>query len=163
MDSKFLSYKKISIDELPHLFGIMKNSQYMRYSVDLNTYEKCLRYVRNFSSQWDTLGYGCWSITEKSTGSIIGWGGIVIDEDDPKWGPELVYYIAPEKSGCGYASELAEFSMNYAATVIGLNKVVAFAHPENIASNRILVKVGFKPVRYLKAMNRNYFEFSLDT
>ncbi|AJQ94851.1 acetyltransferase, including N-acetylase of ribosomal protein [Gynuella sunshinyii YC6258] len=53
--------------------------------------------------------------------------------------------------------------MNYAATVIGLNKVVAFAHPENIASNRILVKVGFKPVRYLKAMNRNYFEFSLGT
>lgn len=131
--------------------------------MDLNTYEKCLRYVRNFSSQWNTLGYGCWSITEKSTGSIIGWGGIVVDEDDPQWGPELVYYIAPEKSGLGYASELANFATSYASNVIGLSKIVAFAHPENIASNRILVKVGFKPVGYLKAMNRNYFEFSLGT
>ena len=156
-----MSYKKISIDELPHLVGIMKNSQYMRYSVDLNSDEKCSRYVQTFSSQWNNLGYGCWSITEKSSGHIIGWGGIVIDEDDPQWGPELVYYIAPEKSGCGYASELAKFAVNYAATYIGLKKVVAFAHPENIASNRVLIKVGFKLVRYLKTMNRNYFEFSL--
>lgn len=133
----------------------------MRYSLDLSTYEKCLSYVENFSTQWDTLGYGCWSLTEKSTGLIIGWGGIVIDEDDPEWGPELVYYISPDKSGCGYASELAKFATNYAATVIGLNKVVAFAHPENVASNRILVKVGFKLLRYVESMDRNYFEFCM--
>ncbi|MBJ7555535.1 GNAT family N-acetyltransferase [Marinomonas spartinae] len=163
MESQFLSYRQISVEALPHLIGIMNNSEHMRYSVNLDSYDKCALYIKRFAEQWKTLGYSCWTITEKKTGQVIGWGGIVIDEDDPHWGPELIYYIAPEKSGLGYASELANFATSYATNVIGLSKIVAFAHPENVASNKILERVGFKLVRYLDDMSRNLYEFNAGT
>ncbi|WP_428240135.1 GNAT family N-acetyltransferase [Gynuella sp.] len=73
-------------------------------------------------------------------------GRIVIDENDPGWGPELIDYISPTQVGKGYASEVAKFACHFAFNSAKLESICAFAHPENIASNRILKKVGFQKI-----------------
>ncbi|WP_428242709.1 GNAT family N-acetyltransferase [Gynuella sp.] len=163
MESKYLRYKVIAKEDTHCLSEIMMNSEHMRFSTQFSSISECESYIGPLANQWENLGFGCWTIVEKISNEVIGWGGIVLDESDPDWGPELIYYISPKKCGNGYASEVSEFSCNYAFSVANIPKVAAFAHPENYASNKVIRKTGFQFVRYLKAMNRNYYELAAST
>lgn len=156
MESKSLSFEKLSLEHLPQLSFVMQDALHMKYSVQLLTDDDCRQYIKKFASQWETYGFGCWAIFEKSTSQLVGWGGVVVDEE--QWGPELIYYISPDRCGLGYASECAEFSVRFAQQKLKLSKLVAFAHPENIASNRVLIRSGFAYLKYIKILNRNYYE-----
>ncbi len=47
--------------------------------------------------------------------------------------------------------------MAWADDALKLPEVRAFAHPENIASQRILTKTGFMAVRFIPKLNRLLF------
>lgn len=73
---------------------------------------------------------------------IIGWGGLYDDPFDPaSWGQ-------------GYATELATACTSLADNVLQLSEVRAFAHPENVASRRVLEKAGFEVMRFVPDMAR---------
>lgn len=93
----------------------------------------------------------------KKTGKVIGWGGLYDDPFDPGWGIELAYYFDPTSWGKGYATELCYAALNFADQNVGAEKVTAFAHPENAASNALLTKLGFKYLRFVDDMERNLY------
>ncbi|MEM7738605.1 MAG: GNAT family N-acetyltransferase [Deinococcota bacterium] len=157
-----LLYRRLSLTDLPNLLDIMLDAKHMAYSTHFKNKQQCETYLQMLASQWQTLGFGCWTILEKSSNATIGWGGIMIDENDPGWGPELIYYISPEYCGRGYASQLASTALQFAFDELDLPKVAAFAHPDNIASQKVLAKAGFEFCAYLEDMNRNYYEARSD-
>lgn len=55
---------------------------------------------------------------------------------------ELGYRLAREYWGQGFATECGRAWVEAAFTSFGLERVVAFAHPENAASIRVMTKVG---------------------
>jgi RimJ/RimL family protein N-acetyltransferase len=73
---------------------------------------------------------------------------------DPDWGVEVGYHFHPAAWGRGYATELAAACMSIADNVLQLPEVNAFARPENVASRRVLEKVGFELVRLVPEMER---------
>lgn len=136
----------------------MLDAKHMTYSTSFQDEQACKAYLQMLASQWHSLGFGCWVILEKNSNATIGWGGIMIDENDPGWGPELIYYISPDWCGRGYASQLASTALQFAFYELGLSKVAAFAHPNNVASQKVLAKAGFEFYEYLEDMTRNYYE-----
>jgi ribosomal-protein-alanine N-acetyltransferase len=76
------------------------------------------------------------------------------DPFDPGWGPELAFFFHPRAWGQGYGAELSLAALDVADTKIGLPLVSAFAHPNNVASQKLLQKVGFQPERHVESMNR---------
>ena len=59
-------------------------------------------------------------------------------------GAELVYWIAPEHWGQGYASEAARALLRLART-LGHRQIAAMQFQDNAASGRVLEKIGFRP------------------
>lgn len=57
---------------------------------------------------------------------------------------ELGYIVLPELWGQGFATEMGDAVANHAFTSLGLGELVAFTKPDNVASRRVMEKVGFR-------------------
>jgi [ribosomal protein S5]-alanine N-acetyltransferase len=94
-------------------------------------------------------GLGFWALEERGGGRLVGGIGLV----PLAWkGPELelAYHVVPSAWGRGFATEAAE-ALLAAAWKAGLDHVVAVAMPGNVASRRVMEKLGMNlegPTRY---------------
>ncbi len=96
------------------------------------------------------LGMAFWTVKLTETTEIIGQAGVVPIEgknpSPPDWPIELGYRFARAHWGHGYATEAARAVAAYATDPAGplnLTKIIAVAHPENTASDNVLIKTGF--------------------
>lgn len=87
-------------------------------------------------------GMTFWTLIERDTERVVGQGGLVpIEFNGPE--VELGYRLGKDFWGNGYATEIAEASAKYGFETLGLDKLVAVTHHENLASRRVLIKTGF--------------------
>ena len=56
--------------------------------------------------------------------------------------------------GQGYASELTRACTTFADHALGRRDIHAFAHPDNLGSQRVLEKAGFTVLRFVPEMDR---------
>lgn len=157
IETERLVLRPIKARDTRDLYAIASDREHMAFTTchaDLPTSE---RHFSMLQQQWSQNGYGAWTIIEKLTGQIIGWGGIILDEDEPGWGPELVYFLHPQASGKGYAQEMAWATLRFAFQECGLSELGAFAMRENERSQHLLTKLGFRRVEFVEALNRDYF------
>jgi [ribosomal protein S5]-alanine N-acetyltransferase len=130
----------------------------MRHTFHLATLRDCRRHIAGHDCQRRKKGFGPWTIVEKERGQVVGFGGLLDDPFDPGWGIEVVYHFSRAAWGKGYATELAKHSVHVAATRLRVPKVSAFAHPDNVGSQRVLAKAGFERLRFIDGMNRYLYE-----
>jgi len=91
----------------------------------------------------------------KENNKFIGWGGFgVIDCFYPD--KEIYYLIGKEYWGKGYATEAMSALIHYYFNTIGLDKLIALAKPENISSNKVIQKLGFKLERIVSGMPKEF-------
>jgi [ribosomal protein S5]-alanine N-acetyltransferase len=88
-----------------------------------------------------TYGYGRFACVLKQTGDVVGFCG-------PKFLPDtqdvdLGYRFLPKFWGRGLATESARAVIGYARDQLRLQRLVGWVHPDNIASARVLTKLGF--------------------
>jgi ribosomal-protein-alanine N-acetyltransferase len=81
-----------------------------------------------------------WPIFALSSGAFLGCCGL-----RPYCGEEyeVGFHLRPEFWGKGYASEAAAAVMGYGFSVLKAQALFAGHHPENLASSRVLGKLGF--------------------
>ena len=108
----------------------------------------CVEAIRDLVHRsMQTFSDGCvglFGIRLKGHEDLVGFCGFVrlkgMDE------LELAYELVPELWGSGLATEAARACVRYAFEVAGLRRVIAGADPPNVASLRVLEKLGMKPV-----------------
>jgi RimJ/RimL family protein N-acetyltransferase len=61
----------------------------------------------------------------------------------------------------GYATELVRLCLAPDWQNRQLSEVRAFAHPENTASRRVLLKSGFTEERFIPSMNRHLYRVTI--
>jgi len=88
-------------------------------------------------------GFGRWATVLRATGEVVGMTGLKVLED---WQGEvdLGYRFLPEVWGQGLATEASRAALQYGFEVIGLKRVIGLVMPENVASIRVLEKVGMQ-------------------
>jgi len=96
--------------------------------------------------QYIDNGIGRWAIISKDKNEFIGWSGLKLVTDitnNHKNYYDLGYRLIKKYWGKGIATETALASLKYAFNELNAAEVFAMADCENIASNKILKKVGF--------------------
>jgi ribosomal-protein-alanine N-acetyltransferase len=98
--------------------------------------------IQRASEHWDAQGFGIWAIREKATGSFVGHCGLLVDRTS---GTELIYALARQSWGHGFASEASSIVLDCAFSTLGLSEICALVFPKNTVSGRVLEKLGFEP------------------
>lgn len=94
--------------------------------------------------QWRYVSHrgGAMAVTDKATGTLYGWCGLLLQEVDGKQELEVGYSLLPEHWGKGIATEAAgaclaaAFENNLAGSVISIIQV------DNMPSRRVATKIG---------------------
>ncbi len=96
-------------------------------------------FIRNYHP-YKTEGLGRWAVLRKSDGAYLGWCGL---RYVPELGEvDLGYRFFKKYWGQGYATESSRACLDYGFQVLQLNKIVARAIKENIASICVMEKIG---------------------
>jgi len=97
---------------------------------------------------WTLRGFGMWAIEEWATGTFAGCAGLWYPEG---WDEvELGYWLTPEMTGKGYATEAAVAARKYAAQTLGHRRLASYIHPDNAASVAVAERLGAAPDGMLK-------------
>lgn len=115
----------------------------VRYVADGKPLDRalCEQWVEVTLRNYATRGYGMVALTERSTGSIVGFCGLV--HPDGQAEPEIKYALRRDCWGKGLATEAAAGLLAYARQ-LGLPAVIATTDPKNEASHRVLLKAGME-------------------
>lgn len=142
------------LTDAPPLFDFLGDATAMQYTTPRASLRDCRRYLAAHERQRRRVGCAPWIVIEKETGATIGFGGLYEDPFDPGWGVEVGYFLAPAAWGKGYATELTLFCVAIAERQARWRVLCAFAHPQNTASQRVLLKSGFQQERFVPEMQR---------
>ncbi len=143
--------------DAPALLGFMGDAEAMRFTHHVASLREMRRRIAAHERQRARIGCAPWTLLGKADGKIIGWGGLYLDPFDPGWGVEVAYFFAPTAWGSGYATEFTRFCVAFAREHLRLPELIAFAHPDNLASRRVLQKAGFIEERFVPEMERYLF------
>jgi RimJ/RimL family protein N-acetyltransferase len=92
---------------------------------------------------WTRHGFGLWLLRDRSTGEVVGRGGLQYTDAIGGYAVEAAWAIVPERWGQGLATELAQASVRVAFESLGLDEIIAITLPDNLASRRVMEKAGF--------------------
>lgn len=102
--------------------------------------EKVERFVLLQEAHWEKYGYGNWGILPEGLEQIIGWVGLqYLPELDET---EVGFLLDKPYWGKGCATEAARASLEFGFKNFGFEHIIALAHPENLASRRVIEKCG---------------------
>ena len=96
--------------------------------------------VTDYAAEWPALGFGSWTACERTSGRLLGLGGLRIH--DGGYSVALRLAFTPEAQGKGYGPELGRAALAFAFDVAGLDRVVAITRSDNLPGQRSLEKVG---------------------
>ncbi len=82
------------------------------------------------------------AIRTAGTGGFLGSINLTPDEDNPQRG-EVGYYMGSEHQGKGLATEATKMLCDDAFGELGYTELYAKIHPENKASQKVVIKTGF--------------------
>jgi ribosomal-protein-alanine N-acetyltransferase len=94
------------------------------------------------AQQWERDGFGSWMFFDAAGGEPVARGGLSRTAFDGQPEVEVGWTVMPERWGEGLATELGAASLEVAAD-LGLDDLVSFTLPHNLASRRVMEKLGF--------------------
>jgi RimJ/RimL family protein N-acetyltransferase len=119
-----------------------------------------LRTVSYFIEHWKQHGFGVWAVIDRASGALIGQCGLNTLEEAPE--VEVLYLLDRLYWGRGLATEAAQVSVNVGFDLVGLQRIVGLTHPDNVASQRVLQKIGLHHKKRARFFGIDVFIFALD-
>lgn len=123
---------------------IFADAEVMRYlpKRDAPPRERAQRTMDFFNDHHAEYGWGPWAVIEKASGALMGHCGLryITDIDET----EVLYALGKKFWGNGFATEAARASLDFGFREIKLERIIALAAPENVASRKVMEHCGLK-------------------
>ena len=124
----------------------------------VTTREDVLSSLPRRRQKWETQGFGQLGVFEKRSENLIGYCGLQYLDRTPEI--EIYYGFFKQSWGKGLATEAAKAFVRFGFESLKLEKIVAVAQPKNFASQKVLLKTGFRRESRLRRFYKadlNYF------
>ena len=156
--TEHLLLREFTDADVDPLYAIQGDRQHMKFTSWAESREVCERRLRLYAGSRQAYGYAPWTALLADETVVVGWGGLKLDLIAPQWGVEVSYFIHQSYASRGFATELVRASLKHGFDDLVLERIGAFARPQNPASVRVLEKCGFRFLRYEPALERNHYE-----
>jgi RimJ/RimL family protein N-acetyltransferase len=104
--------------------------------------ERIQQMVSNLLRHWAEQGSGLWAVTSRSTGELMGRTGLMVVPGTEE--VEIDFLYGKPFWNQGFATEGGRASLQYGFETLELEQIIGVVHPENMASRRVLEKLGLK-------------------
>ena len=138
-------------EDIDGLWALYCDPQVTRYIPDApRSREQALEEL-----EWHMHGHprrpelGLWATLLKPEGRFIGRSGLLPWTIEGKDEVEVAYAIARPYWGAGLGTEVARAILDHGFERLGLKRLICLIDPENVASQRVAVKIGMRLERKL--------------
>jgi len=162
-----LQMREFTPDDLDAVYEFAANSDVSKYTGDagrVKNRDDAATIIKDvWMADYAQYGYGRYALIHKSDNKVIGFCGVKFEKKLN--GTDLGYRLLPGYWGKGLAFEAATAMMDYAQKELGLTRILADAVDENVASNKILVRLGFNKVKSVTELGvtSHYYESVIDS
>lgn len=148
-ETEHLFIREFEMDDAKYLCELDSDPSVMKYiakaDAGIHPLEYGIEKVKKQMTRYtQNDGLGVWAVVLRETHEFIGW--ICLNELDTSDLIEIGYRYLPKHWGKGYGSEAAKTIMDYGLNTLKLKRVVAIAMEANVASRRIMEKIGMSYV-----------------
>jgi ribosomal-protein-alanine N-acetyltransferase len=132
--------------DLEALFAVYGDPEVMRF---VGTERRPFKRAQLADSQeivrkhWRQRGFGPLTVVERSSAGLVGECGLQMLDGGRE--VEITYTLARAAWGRGYATEAARAVLSWGFAGLRLQRIVALAYPGNLASLRVIEKLGMTP------------------
>jgi RimJ/RimL family protein N-acetyltransferase len=141
-----LLLRPIESSDLDQLAALHAEQSFWWYPLKRGqTREETAEFIRRTLAYYETDGFGLQIAVEKDTGCVAGWAGLSV----PRFLPEVLpaveagWRLGEAFRGKGYAVEAGAAAVQYGFATLGLDRIVSIYEPENIASGKVMDRLGF--------------------
>lgn len=137
--------RRLGADDVDALHAVYGDDEAMRWVGDGQALsrEGCAAWVGVTQRNYATRGYGMFALLERAApAEVVGFAGLV--HPGGQEAAEIKYALRRSHWGRGLASEAAAALLSHGARVHGLRRIIATVDPENLASQRVLLKAGMQ-------------------
>ena len=144
IETNRLILRKFIIDDAGFVLELLNSPSWLKYIGDRNV--KNLEDAKNYISDklissYIKNGFGLYEIILKKNNIPVGMCGLI--KRDTLENIDLGFALSPVFTGNGYAFEAAFATLNYAKTVLKLERIIAITTTENKNSIKLLEKLKF--------------------
>ncbi len=144
LTTRRLTLRPVAADDAPSLHELWSSAGVRRFLWDDESIPMArTRAAVDLSHQlFEARRHGLWCARLKDAPELCGFGGLWPFRDPPEF--ELVYGVAERLWGRGHATEIAEAIVRHCTRTLGMPAVRASTDIGNVASIRVLEKLGFR-------------------
>ena len=146
IETERLILRKVELkdaEDLCELFNDEKVQEFLAGMPENYTIEMATNYISNkLSKKYLSQDYYDWGVEDKNTQKLVGRISVYKLDDDRRMA-DLVWYIIPTVRGKGYMTEAGKAVVEFLQN-IGFERIEAFADVENIASIKVMEKIGMQ-------------------
>jgi len=143
LETDRIALRKFDLNDAQAVLDFASNEKVMRYTGDrmISTLEEAQKIITGtWFEDYRKNGYGRYAAIYKPENKVIGFAGL-------KYIPEISvtdigYRFLPAYWGQGIATEISRAILSYGFEELKLERIVGVAMPENIASSKVLEKIG---------------------
>jgi len=121
------------------------------------TREETEGFLERQFDHWATHGFGSWAAELKEGRRLIGYIGLAV----PTWLPQVMpavevgWRLDRRHWGRGLATEGGRASLRYGFDELALDRIIAICMPANVASRRVMAKLGMVQVSTARDTERD--------
>lgn len=167
-----LILREIVDSDLESMFKLDSDPMVVKYldMSPLETLEEAQKSINYIRKQYVERGVGRWAAVEKSSGDFIGWSGLKHNKGEKeslngKYNfYDVGYRFIPRYWGKGYATESAMAALDYGFRELEYDTIAGIALIGNIASNKVLQKIGLIHIEDFKYKNTKacWYELNIE-
>lgn len=151
LETDRLILREFTFEDSSFMLGLVNTPSFLKFIGDkkVRSVDDAKEYLRTgYIQSYRENGFGIWLVLEKSTNKRIGTCGLVnrpaLEDID------IGFALMPEYEGMGFGFEMASATMLYAKETLNIDRVVGITDVQNVASARLLNKVGLEFERMLE-------------
>lgn len=140
-ETERLVLRKLTGADVEEIFEMRSDPELMRFIRAPQTDRtESFEWIRMISGRWNSDRVGFCAIVDKESFEFVGWAGLWTLSETGEI--EVGYAIRKPHRGQGFATEAATRFLEYGFAELSLERIVAVAYPENLASQRVMKKLG---------------------
>ncbi|MFL9832462.1 GNAT family N-acetyltransferase [Chryseobacterium terrae] len=146
LETDRLLLREFNVNDAESFYELNSNPNVIKYTGNsaFKNIDEARIFLESYSD-YQKNGFGRWAVVNKSNQEFLGWCGLKYDEDLNE--TDIGFRFFEHFWNKGFATESAKACIDYGFEKFNLKTIVGRAMKENIASVKVLEKIGLTYVK----------------